>query len=47
MSGLTLNVLNILIYIFKRKDLFIFIGGLMTCTYLFTYIRNLINGDFY
>lgn len=47
MSTLTLNFLQLLICPFTDKSLFVWLAGLLTCTWLFDRIFSLIRGDYY
>lgn len=47
MSSLTISFLNLLIYPFTNKSLFVWLAGLLVCTWIFSTTFSLIRGDYY
>ena len=46
MASLTFQFLQLLIVPFKGENLFIWIGGILCCTWLFDKLFKLIRGDY-
>lgn len=47
MSTLTLNFMNLLIYPFTDKSLFVWLAGLLSVSWLLDRIFRFIRGDYY
>lgn len=47
MSSLTFQFLQLLIFPFTNKSLFVWIAGILSCTWLLDKVFGLIRGDYY